>query len=173
VASQPVGAKFRIREYRAADFETLWNIDQQCFPPGISYSRLELTGYLTQRHAVSLVAESLDANRDARFADLPAADGAGRIAGFVVAHAVRRKYGRILTLDIAPRARRCGLGTLLMSACEERLRAAGCAEVYLETAVDNEPALKLYRRLGYEVLEILPEYYSSHLLDAFRMAKRL
>jgi len=60
-----------------------------------------------------------------------------------------------------------------MSACEERLRAAGCAEVYLETAVDNEPALKLYRRLGYEVLEILPEYYSSHLLDAFRMAKRL
>ena len=60
-----------------------------------------------------------------------------------------------------------------MSACEERLRALGCGEVYLETAVDNEAALRLYRKLGYEVLRTLPEYYSSHGLDAFQMVKRL
>ena len=46
-------------------------------------------------------------------------------------------------------------------------------EVYLETAVDNEPALRLYRKLGYEILRTLPEYYSSHALDAFQMGKRL
>jgi ribosomal protein S18 acetylase RimI-like enzyme len=49
----------------------------------------------------------------------------------------------------------------------------GCTDVYLETAVDNEPALRLYRKLGYEILRTLPEYYSSHALDAFQMGKRL
>jgi len=57
--------------------------------------------------------------------------------------------------------------------CEQRLRSLGCTDVYLETAVDNEPALRLYRKLGYEILRTLPEYYSSHALDAFQMGKRL
>lgn len=30
---------FLIRDYRAADFNRLWAIDQMCFPPGISYTR--------------------------------------------------------------------------------------------------------------------------------------
>jgi ribosomal-protein-alanine N-acetyltransferase len=60
-----------------------------------------------------------------------------------------------------------------MNACEERLRSLGCGEMYLETAVNNEPALRLYRKLGYEVLRTLPEYYSSHSLDAYLMGKRL
>ena len=60
-----------------------------------------------------------------------------------------------------------------MNLAEQRLRDAGCSEVYLETAVDNESALRLYRKLGYEILRTLPEYYSSHSLDAFQMGKRL
>ena len=91
----------------------------------------------------------------------------------MVAHPQRGKYGRILTLDILPEARRVGLATGLMMECEQRLRALGCVDVYLETAVDNEPALRLYRKLGYEIIRTLPEYYSSHRLDAFQMGKRL
>jgi hypothetical protein len=30
---------FLIRDYRAADFNRLWAIDQRCFPLGISYTR--------------------------------------------------------------------------------------------------------------------------------------
>ena len=122
---------------------------------------MELSGFITRRNAITLVGEFQSA-----IVDDP-------IAGFVIAHPVRRKYGRILTLDILQQARRFGLATQLMNACEERLRALGCGEIYLETAVDNEPALRLYRKLGYEVLRILPEYYSSHALDAFQMGKRL
>jgi ribosomal-protein-alanine N-acetyltransferase len=149
----------------------LWDIDQRCFPPGISYSQMELTSFLSNRNAIALVAEFR--NDDG---GLPADSRSSsdlRIAGFAIAHAIRHKYGRILTLDIEPEARRFGLGAKLMSGCEERLRASGCAQVYLETAVDNEPAIRLYRKLGYQVLEVLPEYYSSHSLDAFRMGKRL
>ena len=152
---------FAIRDYRPADFETLWQVDQRCFPSGISYTQSELESFISKRNAITLVAE---------FQNIRAEDN---IAGFVVANALRRKYAHVVTLDVVPEARRFGLGTKLMNVCEERLRAMGCTEIYLETAVDNEPALRLYKKLGYEVLGVLPEYYASHSLDAFEMAKRL
>jgi ribosomal-protein-alanine N-acetyltransferase len=149
---------FRIRDYRPADFDRLWRIDQLCFPAGIAYTQMELSGFITRRNAITLVAELQ--------CQTPTPD-TPPIGGFVVAHPVRAKYGRILTLDILTEARRSGLATSLMMECEQRLRSLGCTDVYLETAVDNEPALRLYRKLGYEILRTLPEYYSSHALDAF------
>ena len=40
---------FTIRDFEAADFDALWRIDQDCFPPGISYSRTELKFYVHRR----------------------------------------------------------------------------------------------------------------------------
>ncbi len=161
MSSHPADIRFTIRDYRAADFDRLWQIDQLCFQPGIAYTQMELSGFITRRNAITLVGEFETSSDE------------GSIAGFVITHPVRRKYGRILTLDIVPEARRFGLATQLMNAAEDRLREIGCSEVFLETAVDNEPALRLYRKLGYEVLRTLPEYYASHALDAFQMGKLL
>jgi [ribosomal protein S18]-alanine N-acetyltransferase len=166
--------EFSIRDYCAADFSRLWEIDQRCFPPGISYTQMDLSGFIAKRHAITLVGEVQPAEPAPERA-VPCADATPQdlIAGFVVAHVIRRKYGRILTLDILPEARRYGLGTKLMTACEVRLRSLGCDEVYLETAVNNQPALRLYTKLGYQILRTLPGYYASHSLDAFQMRKRL
>jgi [ribosomal protein S18]-alanine N-acetyltransferase len=153
--------EFAIRQYRAADFDRLWRIDQLCFPPGIAYTQMDLSGFITRRKAITLVAEFAEGN-----------EFAGGIAGFAVAQPVR-KIGRILTLDIIPEARRFGLATQLMHACEKRLRAGGCEQVFLETAVNNEPALLLYHKLGYAILRRLPLYYPTHALDAYLMGKRL
>lgn len=164
---------FELREYRPADFDRLWQIDQLCFPRGIAYTQMELSGFLTVRNAITLVAE-LRQNQRANAAVPPSADDhAQAIIGYVVAHSIRRKYGRILTLDVHPDARRSGLATALMNACEARLRSMGCSEVFLETAVDNGPAVSLYHKLGYRILRTLPGYYSSHSLDAFQMGKQL
>jgi [ribosomal protein S18]-alanine N-acetyltransferase len=166
--SQSAGIEFTIRDYRPADFDRLWEIDQLCFPSGIAYTQMELSGFITRRNAITLVGESqLPAGDTQSNGDIPS------IAGYLIAHSIRRKYGRILTLDILPQVRRFGLATKLMIAGEERLRALGCEAIYLETAVDNEPALRLYHKLGYEILRTLPEYYASHSLDAFQMGKRL
>ena len=182
--------EFVVRQYRAADFDRLWQIDQACFPPGIAYSQMELSGFIMRRNAISLVAEF--ANHRKEGPHIPPQDhkapdgshvketdasesadpGVNPIVGFTVAQPYR-KTGRIVTLDIIPRARRYGLGSRLMRECEGRLRQRGCTEVYLETAVDNEAALKLYRKLGYEILRTLPAYYHAHGLDALLMGKRL
>ncbi len=152
---------FVIRDYRAADFDHLWRIDQLCFPPGIAYTQMDLTGFVTRRKSITLVAE---------FA--PGSQFAGAIAGFAVAQPIRN-IGRILTLDILPEARRFGLGSRLMHECERRLRVTGCQQIFLETAVNNDAAVNLYQKLGYEVLRTLPLYYSTHALDAYLMGKQL
>jgi [ribosomal protein S18]-alanine N-acetyltransferase len=153
--------EFLIRDYRAADFDRLWAIDQTCFPPGIAYTQMDLTGFVTRRKAITLVAE------------FPPQDGFERgIAGFAVAQPIRN-IGRILTLDILPEARRHGLGTRLVRASESRLLSAGCKQIFLETAVTNDPAIALYEGLGYSIVRTLPLYYPTHALDGYLMSKEL
>jgi ribosomal-protein-alanine N-acetyltransferase len=65
-----------------------------------------------------------------------------------------------------------GVGSQLLQAAEDRLRAAGSKVVGLETAVDNLSALAFYKRHGYTVIETVPRYYSTGV-DALRMKKDL
>jgi [ribosomal protein S18]-alanine N-acetyltransferase len=155
---------FVIRPYRAADFDRLWQIDQACFAPGIAYSQMELSGFVTRRNAIALVAEHTADDHPNQCDPL--------IVGFAIAQPHRRS-GRILTLDILPEARRFGLGSNLLLDCENRVRQRGCTQMFLETAVNNEPALKLYHKLGYRILRTLPGYYHATGLDAFLLGKEL
>jgi len=161
---------FVLRPYRAADFDRLWEIDQQCFPEGIAYTQMELSGFIARRNAITVVAEHANGGEDPNSAKQRKQPG--YIGGFAVAQPYR-KTGRIITLDVLPTARRHGLGSKLILACEDRLRERGCSEIYLETAVDNEAAIKLYHKMGYSILRTLPGYYHAHGLDAFLLGKKL
>jgi ribosomal-protein-alanine N-acetyltransferase len=169
---------FTIREFQPADFDTLWRIDQDCFPPGISYSRAELRFYM-RRGSFTLVAvgmpQSVAINPDSAKAmkNTPASEFTnGAVAGFVVAAIGNRGSGHIITIDVLNAARRSGVGSLLLMAAEDRLRAAGCGSVELETAVDNLSALSFYKRHGYSVIKTFPRYYSNGV-DALVLEKRL
>lgn len=157
----------RIREFRRTDFNRLWRIDQECFEPGISYTKVELAHYMALRGAFTLVAENeMGAEGRAR----PSAS-TENIVGFVVGQRDRRGMGHIVTIDVVAGARRLGVATQLMNAAEVRLRELGCDLVYLEAAVNNEAALAFYQRGGYSVLKTLPRYYHGEL-DAFLLAKK-
>jgi ribosomal-protein-alanine N-acetyltransferase len=156
-----VGVPFTIRDFRLDDFETLWHVDQECFSPGISYSRPELKFYIRRRGSFTLVAEKAAAE--------PVEDDA-RIVGFIVTQTGRT--GHIITIDVIAAARRSGVGSQLLEAAEDRLRTAGSKAVSLETAVDNLSALAFYKRHGYSVFETVPRYYSNGV-DALRMKKPL
>lgn len=145
-----------LREYRHSDFETLFEIDQECFDPELAYSRAELNHYLLRKGAFAIIAE----------------DRKKKIEGFVVAEADRRGFGHIITIDVLKNARRSGLGTKLMAAVEQRLRTSGSRVIVLETGVDNLAALKFYKRLNYTVEKVIPHYYSGER-DAFLLSKRI
>jgi [ribosomal protein S18]-alanine N-acetyltransferase len=156
---------YKIREFRRGDFNTLWAIDQKCFPPGISYSQMELLTYMRRLRSFTLVGE---------FENGGGLDGAGGVGtvGFIVAEAGRRQTGHIITIDVLEEARRSGLGSRLLTAAEQRLREAGCQAVFLETAVDNAGALAFYKKHGYFLVKTVPRYYSNGV-DAFVLKKDL
>lgn len=168
---------FTIRDFRLDDFETLWQIDQQCFSPGISYSRPELKFYIRRRGSFTLVAEESAGNAAEEPVEDPVetpvenpVENKEKIAGFIVTQTGRT--GHIITIDVIAAARRSGVGSRLLQAAEDRLRMAGSKAVGLETAVDNLSALAFYKRHGYSLFETVPRYYSNGV-DALRMKKEL
>lgn len=142
-----------IRDFQPEDFDTLWLMDQECFAPGISYSKPELRSFINRLGAFTLVAADAD-----------------KIQGFTVIRG--GKTGHVITIDVSPHARRLGVGSLLLQEAERRLAASGSRGVGLETAVDNVSALAFYKRHGYSVLRTWPRYYSNGV-DALVLKKSL
>jgi ribosomal-protein-alanine N-acetyltransferase len=150
VASSPA----QLRAYRPSDFETLYRIDQICFPKGIAYGRFELKVYLRSEGTHCLVAETT-----------------GEIAGFILTELIVDE-AHIITLDVLEDYRRQGIGSLLLSASEEKMTSRGGRRIVLETATTNKAAIALWKKHGYRQLGTIEGYYGWGL-DAFRMGKDL
>jgi ribosomal protein S18 acetylase RimI-like enzyme len=133
----------------------MWELDQDCFPRGISYSRSELRAFLSQKTAETIVAEH-----------------EGCLVAFVLGSRRNPTDGHVITLDVAAAARRQGVGGQLMVELERRFRAAGVKQVHLETAVTNLVAIAFYQRLGYRTVARLANYYGPGL-HAWKMEKAL
>jgi len=167
--------RFTVRDYRPTDCDTLWAIDQSCFDPEIAYSRYELQVYLRRSRAFTLVAVSGGENPHSP-SDVSLSEtglvGDPAILGFIVAESSRRGIGHIITIDVRPIARRHHIGSALLNEAEDRFRAANCSAIRLETAVDNASAISFYKRHGYDVIRVIPHYYSNGL-DALLLEKNL
>jgi ribosomal protein S18 acetylase RimI-like enzyme len=67
---------------------------------------------------------------------------------------------------------RCGIGTGLVAGCERLALERQCIALRLEVRRDNPASLKLFEKLGYRYLEVVPDYYEDHA-SALRFEKLL
>ncbi|MCX8205448.1 MAG: ribosomal protein S18-alanine N-acetyltransferase [Candidatus Nezhaarchaeota archaeon] len=82
------------------------------------------------------------------------------------------KKGHVISIAVLPHARRMGIGSALMARTMDALRRYGASEVFLEVRVSNEPAIALYRKLGFEYVRKIRGYYADGE-DAWIMARPL
>jgi ribosomal-protein-alanine N-acetyltransferase len=148
----------KLRDYSPADFETVYEIDQACYPRGIAYSRTMLRWYLKQRGSFCVVA------------DVDAEPESG-VAGFIIAQG-NGDVGYIVTIDVLQGQRRGGIGTALLEEAERRLASMRVRYIELQTATNNEAGIAFWQRHGYRSSGISPGYYLGRI-DAYLMNKRL
>ena len=96
------------------------------------------------------------------------AEDGDAIAGFAIT-AVTADIAELQTLAVVPARRRQGIARQLLAATLEKLRSAAVPELWLEVRVFNEPAIRLYRGLGFEETGRRPRYYTSPVEDALLM----
>src|SRR3954454_18336994 len=160
----------KVRPAAAEDFETLWQIDQNCFPTGIAYGREELQWYMKLPRAFALVAESK--GKIVGFVLVSIAQVKAKKRGAGASESTIESVGHVITIDVLAKWRRDGVGSKLLAQAEDQLRQEGCRTVLLETRVDNDSAIRFYKKHGYTILRTIPRYYMGQL-DAFLMGKKL
>lgn len=116
-------------------------IEQQTNPA--PWSDISFRAELTNPHSVFLVAVV-----------------EGRIVGFAGAWTVIDE-AHITTLAVQPEMRRKGIGMMLMREILDRCAHVGCTCSTLEVRSNNEPAIALYKDLGYIACAVRRNYYPN------------
>jgi [ribosomal protein S18]-alanine N-acetyltransferase len=100
------------------------------------------------------------------------ADDGGRVLGYAGLAATRHEAD-VQTIAVDPDRQGEGLGRRLLDALLAEARRRGCADVFLEARADNERALELYRRSGFEQVGVRRGYYRPGPVDAVLMRRRM
>ncbi len=137
------------------DVRALVKLDQRCFKPIDAYAWYEFLNLCVWPGVIALKAIDGD-----------------RIVGFIAGD-LRRQEGHtiIVTIAVDPDYQRRGIGERLMREVETRsLRSV--PRLQLMVRKSNLPALHLYRKLNYTIVETWPRYYEDGE-DAYVMEKTL
>ena len=146
-------AEVQIARASWRDTRALVQLDRRCFKPIDRFGWYEFLGLCVWPGVIALKAVS-----------------EGRIVGFVAGDP-RRHEGHmiIVTIGVDPDWQRRGLGERLLRAVEAR---SALPRIQLMVRQSNRPALSLYRKLDYTIVETWARYYGDGE-DAYVMEKTL
>lgn len=82
------------------------------------------------------------------------------------------KKGHVVSVAVSSEHRRKGIGEALVSKAMEAMKLYNSKQSYLEVRVTNDDAIRLYKKLGFEVSRTMHGYYADGE-DAQVMTKKL
>jgi ribosomal-protein-alanine N-acetyltransferase len=136
-----------VRAATVHDLEQIVEIEQRSFSD--PWSRQSFRALFDDPRVFFVVASGVD----------------GLILGYVAAWFVAGE-GEVATLAVAPRARRLGVGSLLLDSAIDAAKGRGVAAVYLEVRASNSAAKQLYASRGFREIGIRRNYYRRPTEDA-------
>jgi ribosomal-protein-alanine N-acetyltransferase len=142
-----------LRRCQALDVEGIYEVERKSFKPDDVYS-VELLRFLCSccgDHSYVYVTD-------------------GKIIGYIIT-CIEGNAAHVISIATDPQYRRRGVGKSLLCTALSLLAKGEVQEVFLEVRVTNEAALSLYRAAGFELAEILKNYYSD-CEDGYRLRLR-
>ncbi len=139
------------------DLETLYKIEKECFSKE-AFTKKQIGSLLQNSNAISLIAQTN-----------------GETAGFIIGLTYPNnnvRFGHVITIDIAIKHRRKGIGTRLINELERKFVRKGVETCYLEVRIDNVAARELYHSQGYEETKQLKHYYPKRI-NGVQLKKKL
>ncbi|MFX1369271.1 MAG: ribosomal protein S18-alanine N-acetyltransferase [Promethearchaeota archaeon] len=150
-----------IRYFKREDIETVMGLNKTCLPE--NYPESFFVGLFQHAPSAFLVAELN-----------------GHVIGYIMCRIERGissyrtalpvKKGHIVSVAVARKHRRGGIGTELIVSAMKGMAEYGAKEFFLEVRKSNEAAIKAYENLGFDVRRVLKGYYRDGE-DAYLMVK--
>ena len=145
-------AKIRVRIAKSSDLDDIYELDVQTFAMPRSKEALSYD-ILENDNAFVIVAEY-----------------EGEFAGYADIWTVLDEAD-LNSIAVRVDFRRKGIGDAIMLAMTEMLSANGVATINLEVRVSNMPAIKLYKKYGFNECGVRPGYYLDNGEDALIMKR--
>lgn len=145
-------AKIRVRIAKSSDLDDIYELDVQTFAMPWSKDALNYD-ILENDNAFVIVAEY-----------------EGEFAGYADIWTVLDEAD-LNSIAVRVDFRRKGIGDAIMLAMTEMLSANGVATINLEVRVSNMPAIKLYKKYGFNECGVRPGYYLDNGEDALIMKR--
>jgi len=137
-----------IRDYQTKDFKDIVAIDAEAF--GRTNPVYDAYVYVTFG------------------SDLIVADIGGKVVGYIAIMDLG-KEAKIISFAVKKEFRGKGIGSKLLRAAIDRCRQKGKERLLLEVRVSNEVAQRLYKKNGFKIIDVIPNYYNDGE-DAYLMA---
>jgi len=154
--------EYVIREATLKDIPTVMDINRKCLPE--NYTQSFFIQHYRKFPKAFIVAEVN-----------------GSVVGYIMCRIeygisnfkfALSKKGHVISIAVLPQYRRMGIGYNLMIKAMEAMKNYGATEVYLEVRVSNYPAIRLYEKLNYTIVNRIQGYYADGE-DAYVMARQL
>jgi ribosomal-protein-alanine N-acetyltransferase len=154
---------YSLRVFAPGDVESVVNINRVCLPE--NYAPYFFLDTFNSSPQTFIVAESQ-----------------GRVVGYIMCRMehgfsdVRKlhfaKKGHIISVAVMPDFRRMGIGQRLVEYALSALSGLSADECFLEVRITNDPAIDLYKKLGFQITRTIPRYYYDGS-DAYVMGRQI
>ncbi len=156
-------SEISLRRFTTMDLEKVMEINKTCLPENYNtYFFLEIFKNCPEAfvlaEAKSIIIGYVMCRLESGFSD------------FSRIKPVRK--GHVVSIAINPNYRRTGIARALMLSAMSSLTSYGSSEAFCEVRVSNEPALALYKKLGFTIRKRISRYYYDGE-DSFVMARPL
>ncbi|MBS7287266.1 MAG: ribosomal protein S18-alanine N-acetyltransferase [Candidatus Freyarchaeota archaeon] len=154
-----------VREARHEDLFRVVEINRICLPENYPYYFFQ---HLLERYPGCFIVAEVD----------------GEIVGYIMNRIEKGmssfnpspfrlvKKGHVVSIAVMPEHRRKGIGKMLLKWGLRAMKEYGAEEAILEVRVSNEPAINLYKKMGFIIVKTIRGYYHDGE-DAYLMSKRI